>query len=210
MWYLNTCATPSHVCVDDAFTDEELDKIIATGLSFPHRKARILGQTEDLKIIGSENSDIRNVNEYDLEITNDTRWIYERISGVIKEINAKIFNFDLTWFEPLQVLRYEGTEGGCYKIHSDAPYDVNNIIAMRKLSLILQLSADDEYCGGDINLHLNAMDQDNSRHTSLSHIMPRKRGTMILFPSTLLHEVTSLTSGKRISLVTWVHGPKFR
>ena len=110
----------------------------------------------------------------------------------------------------MQVLRYEGTEGGRYNVHADAPYDVNHIIAMRKLSLIMQLSADDDYCGGDINLNLNSMTHDNSKHTALTHTMPRKRGTIILFPSTLLHEVTPITSGTRISLVTWVHGPKFR
>jgi len=205
MWFLESCAAHSHVCIEDIFTEEELDRIVKTGLTLPHRKAQIIGQNNDLKILGEEDTSIRNVNEYNLGISDETRWIYEKISRIINDVNTKIFSFDLTWFEPLQMLRYESEEKSCYRIHADAPYDVNHIIALRKLSLILQLSNDDDYCGGDVKIHLNTMHPEPTHH-----VMPKKRGTIILFPSTMLHEVTPITSGKRISLVTWVYGPKFK
>jgi PKHD-type hydroxylase len=38
----------------------------------------------------------------------------------------------------------------------------------------------------------------------------RARGTLVAFPSYLLHRVTPITSGTRKSLVAWVSGPVFR
>jgi PKHD-type hydroxylase len=37
-----------------------------------------------------------------------------------------------------------------------------------------------------------------------------KRGSIMFFPSFLLHRVAEVTEGKRKSLVGWVTGPKFR
>jgi hypothetical protein len=39
---------------------------------------------------------------------------------------------------------------------------------------------------------------------------PRERGTVIAFPSCVLHRVTPITAGTRKSLVVWITGPKFR
>jgi PKHD-type hydroxylase len=39
---------------------------------------------------------------------------------------------------------------------------------------------------------------------------PRKRGTLILFPSFLIHRVTPVNSGVRESMVSWISGPNFR
>jgi PKHD-type hydroxylase len=39
---------------------------------------------------------------------------------------------------------------------------------------------------------------------------PRERGTVIAFPSYVLHRVTPITSGVRKALVVWAMGPKFR
>ena len=38
----------------------------------------------------------------------------------------------------------------------------------------------------------------------------KARGTLVAFPSYVMHRVTPVTSGTRKSLVAWVAGPKFR
>jgi PKHD-type hydroxylase len=70
----------------------------------------------------------------------------------------------------------------------------------RKLSFSLLLSDDDAYEGGDLLIHIGEKPQ----HTK------RKKGTIIFFPSYMLHEVTEVTKGTRQALVGWVTGPAFR
>ena len=38
----------------------------------------------------------------------------------------------------------------------------------------------------------------------------KQQGTVFVFPSTLRHQVTPVTSGVRKSLVAWVEGPKWK
>ena len=41
-------------------------------------------------------------------------------------------------------------------------------------------------------------------------IAVKQQGTLILFPSYVLHQVTPVTKGERNSLVAWVTGDKFK
>ena len=102
------------------------------------------------------------------------------------------WNFDLASTELVQFGKY--MPGAFYKEHCDS--DVLNF-ANRKLSISVQLSAPDEYSGGD--LRLKGWDKSPC-------IMPeelRNQGTVIVFPSMLLHEVTKVRAGIRYSLVQW-------
>jgi PKHD-type hydroxylase len=40
--------------------------------------------------------------------------------------------------------------------------------------------------------------------------MTKKQGTVIVFPSYVLHEVTPITQGTRHSLVAWLAGDPFK
>ena len=40
--------------------------------------------------------------------------------------------------------------------------------------------------------------------------MSKAQGTLILFPSFILHEVTPVTKGERNSLVSWITGKPFK
>ena len=70
----------------------------------------------------------------------------------------------------------------------------------RKISLSLQLT--DPSCYRGCDLVLEAGDGPYSAE--------RTRGTLIAFPSYVLHRVTPIESGIRKSLVIWVAGPEFR
>jgi PKHD-type hydroxylase len=125
----------------------------------------------------------------------ETQWLFRRITDIVNAANAQHFGFDLTdLIEGVQLSRYAAPSGH-YGWHVDMTHQ--NLI--RKLSLSLQLSDDDEYDGGDLELS-----------TKQSVIAPRNVGAAILFPSWTSHRVTPVTSGVRYSLVCWVTGPPFR
>jgi len=72
---------------------------------------------------------------------------------------------------------------------------------VRKLSITVQLSDSDEYEGGNFCFHC-------------ADLAPRKQlrkiGTVLAFPSFIVHAVRSVTFGTRYSLVGWMHGPDWR
>jgi PKHD-type hydroxylase len=72
----------------------------------------------------------------------------------------------------------------------------------RKLSISVQLSAPDEYEGGDFEF------MDVGQPPKPINI--RTQGTAIIFPSITYHKVTPVTKGKRYSLVGWYEGPEWR
>ena len=103
-------------------------------------------------------------------------------------------------FEPLQFTSYASDRQEFYGRHLDCSRGAWDQSTTRKLSVTLQLSHGDDYEGGDLLLH----------GSDRPDVAPRKKGMLVLFPSTVLHEVTPVTAGQRYSLVTWAHGPKFR
>ena len=63
-----------------------------------------------------------------------------------------------------------------------------------------QLSDPDEYEGGDLQFMLNQKIVN----------APREKGTIIVFPSFMMHRVTPITKGIRKSIVGWIAGPPYR
>ena len=64
----------------------------------------------------------------------------------------------------------------------------------------VQLSDEEEYEGGDLQFMINNKIVD----------APRKKGTIVIFPSFIMHRVTQITKGTRQSIVGWVSGPPYR
>jgi PKHD-type hydroxylase len=125
--------------------------------------------------------------------------IFQRITDVIHDINTKYFKFDITGiFEGLQFTEYNAPNDE-YKAHVDRLYGNRNI---RKLSFSIQLTDPKDYEGGDLEIILG--------HGRDIYKMPREKGSMIVFPSYVLHRVTPVTKGKRQSLVGWICGKPFK
>ena len=76
-----------------------------------------------------------------------------------------------------------------------------NLELVRKLSFALQLSDPDDYEGGNVVL----LDEAGKKY-----IVPRKRGTIVLFASRTQHRVNKVKSGIRKSIVGWVVGPRWK
>jgi PKHD-type hydroxylase len=124
--------------------------------------------------------------------------VFETLAALVERINQESFGFDLLGFaEPVQYTVYEAPSVG-YDWHCDmrdAPTEVQ-----RKLSLTVQLTDEEDYEGGDLEI----------REGDGVVVAPRGRGSVAAFPSWALHRVTPVTRGVRRCLVAWVGGPRFR
>lgn len=193
MYYVNNknsnyCETYAHTL--DLFTPEECDRIIKQCLELNVVKGLTCDSIQTDKIRKNNVSWLDPKNE-------DLQWIYQRCLAAIKDANINIFDYALTWGEDFQFTIYDDPKDH-YTKHMDS--GINGDSATRKLTFSVQLSDPEHYEGSRLLLH-----------TSNNPIEAKvERGTINFFPSYILHEVTPLISGKRYSLVGWMHGPKFR
>lgn len=128
-----------------------------------------------------------------------TEWIYERLMDMSLDANWQLWGFDLHHIrDSIQYTEYRENEGGEYKWHQDMGAHPLNY---RKISIVVQLSDPSEYEGGELQIMKDSRDPIT---------LPNKKGSVILFPSYMLHRVTPVTKGVRKSLVLWVGGSTFR
>ena len=136
----------------------------------------------------------------------DISWIYpnqknnmlfRKITDIVTDLNNRYFKFNLYGLvEGLQFTNYKAPSGK-YGKHVDRGINMQ----IRKLSFSLQLSNPKSYEGGELCLY--------EGDKPLSGI-PKEQGTLIVFPSYVLHEVTPVTKGERNSLVGWITGEAFK
>ena len=112
----------------------------------------------------------------------------------------KFYNFDVVGItEPIQFISYDGSGNEHYGWHLDMD---GGFKSRRKISIVIQLSDENEYEGGELQIDTCTLDGQLT-------VGNKKRGSMIFFPSYLLHKVTPVTSGHRYSLVSWLSGQPY-
>lgn len=111
----------------------------------------------------------------------------------LKEANRDAFKVDVSYLPPLQFGEYSKED--FYEWHHDVNW-LNNSGYDRKLSFVLQLSDPTTYEGGDFEF--KEIEQPYNF---------KQQGTVLIFPSYLIHRVTPITKGVRNSLVGWMEGP---
>ncbi len=84
--------------------------------------------------------------------------------------------------------------------------NTNMINKIRKLSVTISLNDPDEYDGG--NLQFDFGPHKDIRYHTCIEIRPK--GSVIVFPSHVYHQVSPVTRGTRYSLVCWNLGAAFR
>lgn len=131
----------------------------------------------------------------------DIQWMHDGtindlVMHYITNANRQAFDVDISNYCEVQLTRY--AVGDYYQLHDDVNWNTN-IAYHRKLSFVLQLSDSWDYQGGDLDFEEFNVPQEF-----------RKRGSIIVFPSLLKHQVKPIVSGTRHSLVAWVEGPKWR
>jgi PKHD-type hydroxylase len=153
------------------------------------------------KIVGSPNEkDILNVKERNCEIEwiPLTGWAAPLLWYHISGINNQYFRYDIINLESIQLTSY--SKGEFYNWHVDSTMNNNDID--RKLTCVLQLSDKDDYEGGELQvLHPGYHGME---------VAPKEKGSLIVFDSRLAHRVKPIKSGRRISLVSWAIGPRWR
>jgi len=174
----------------NAFTPTELEDIKKLGESFPKVPAET-GGGEDSQVSDYRISEISWIDQQPR-----SNWLYDKIADYAIEANKEMWKFDIWGYhDSLQYTNYYGN-GGHYDWHADLGPGISN----RKLSVVLQLSNPEDYVGGDLQMNIG----------SQILTVPREYGLLCFFPSFVLHRVTPLTSGHRISLVTWLCGANLR
>lgn len=133
-------------------------------------------------------------------LPSDAIWALAKVLHQVSALNSRFHRFDLagiSQMDPAMLLKYEAQRTDHYEWHVDSGPSNSS----RKLSFSLQLSAPEDYDGGELEF-LPPVDCDGQGM--------RSRGALIVFPAFHLHRVTPLTRGTRHALVGWLHGNAFR
>lgn len=130
-----------------------------------------------------------------MDLNERTQQFHTQMYSLVQEMNEKYFGFEITGMQPPDYMRY-GPGFGHFGWHSDFVYQAPDLV--RKLSLIIQLSDENEYEGGELQMFL-----ENPK------VQPKVRGSVIAFPAFVQHQVTPVTRGVRQSLVIFSTGPMF-
>ena len=169
---------------NEIFSPEECAHIIETCAPEKWDEATIDGNDG-----GAVITDHRHGSSHILVPTDENKLIFRKIMTLVIAANNHSFKFDIDHIASIQIAKYE--EGDYYKKH----YDVGvGYSGNRKLSITVQLSDPDTYERGDLVLSLG------------DFTAPREIGSVSIFPSFILHEVTPITRGTRYSLVSWIAG----
>jgi len=170
------------------FNSDEINNIINISHNYEIINGNISGQI---------NKSYRSSQIRWLPWNKDTDDIYKKLLGLAKRANKEMWKFHITnVLDNLQFTEYHSEDDGHYDWHMDfGGYKSST----RKLSLVVQLSDPEEYEGGKLQFMINRDIID----------APTDKGTVIFFPSYLMHRVTKVEKGKRRSLVCWFHGPPF-
>ncbi len=174
-----------------AFSPLECDRILALAAAAPLAPAGLVGGVQDGRLRRAE---LAWLDERD-----GADWVTARLVALVAEANRAHFGFALDEFaESAQVARYGAEAQGHFAWHSDI--GAGPVARRRKLTLVVQLSAPEDYAGGALEIWPDGTPREAAR----------ARGAAILFPAFALHRVTPVTAGVRQSLTIWAHGPDFR
>jgi PKHD-type hydroxylase len=141
------------------------------------------------------NSDIRNSK---VSWWYEDHWACSVLSHYFNKSNREYWEYDLNHLDRIQITTYG--PGDHYTWHCDYGTSDDERYT-RKISASVLISDPSEYQGGDLTF----IDYHGKRIAA-----PKQKGTMIIFDSRTPHSVSTVTEGKRISLVAWMLGPKLR
>ena len=177
---------------NDVLTEKDCDMIINLYNTVPDEEAKIGGNGEK----GTIDRSIRNVNKVLLPVY---KGIGARLAAIGLDANSKRWKFDITKSNQSEFLKYPAG-GGRYKAHIDTSLtlDEENKFETRKLTVLAFLN--DDFKGG--KFFLQTSDQ--------KIYPPQKKGTVLVFPSFLVHGVEDVEEGERYSVVCWMVGPWFK
>ena len=127
-------------------------------------------------------------------------WLQQMIASYVARAKSEAnWNFVINNREDIQFATYEN--GAFYDWHRDCDIKQEQY---RKLSVSVQLSDPNSYIGGNLLI--------KNLWGTMNLPMDKgvyNQGTIVIFPSSLLHTIIPIEHGKRYSLVQWFSGPDF-
>lgn len=162
-------------------------------------------------------------------------WLYDLILPFLNMANEKAgWKYNIDSFESFQFTKYN-SPGGFYGWHNDGAgdhlsvfkrfipgihkynksgdvpsgYVIDNRLVnkVRKISMTINLSTENSYEGGNLKFDFGPHSEKERFYECLEI---RPRGSIIVFPSHIYHQVTPVTKGTRYSLVLWACGRPFK
>ena len=131
-------------------------------------------------------------------------WLGGFLWNYIWMANESNYGYDILGLDYQKYQYSEYGVDGHYSWHVDAqePDPNTPFKAVRKLSLTLQLSREDEYTGGELEF--------SNDFNQTTFTTPKDYGVLTIFDSRTLHRVKPVTSGLRKSIVGWIVGPPWK
>jgi predicted 2-oxoglutarate/Fe(II)-dependent dioxygenase YbiX len=177
-----------HWVFTDILTPEACDSIVKTyDQELVEKLPPVIGSGTTATI----NKEIRNVERVMLPVYKD---IGGRLAAAGFSANNQAWKFNITHANQGEFLKYPA--GGRYTAHMDT--FLNPEGECRKLTVLTFLN--DDFEGGRFYI------QDGHER----YYPPQEKGTVLVFPSFLLHGVEDVTAGTRYSAVCWLVGPFFK
>ncbi len=215
-----------------ATTKGNLHKKTEKTLSLEDKTLEDIGYSDHLFDIGEKKD--YHIRDSEVSWLNND-WLYDKIIPLLNEANYKAgWKFNIDSFEQFQFTKYN-SPGGFYGWHNDSagdhysvykrfipgviPYDEkgnipsgyvtdkNLVNKVRKLSVTINLCDKHEYEGGNLKFDFGPHSEKERFHECVEI---RPKGSMIVFPSFIHHQVTPVTKGTRYSLVLWACGRPFK
>tara|TARA_B100000787_G_C16053692_1_gene232396 strand:- start:50 stop:682 length:633 start_codon:yes stop_codon:yes gene_type:complete len=188
-WSFETDQVNLYAFWKNAFSKKECQTII----NIAKNKGLIKGTT----LNDNKTKDVRDSKISWLYSSDNIDWVFRRVTDITLNLNKRFFKFNLFGInEGFQFTNYKAPSGK-YGKHIDRAIN----IPVRKLSISIQLTNPKKYEGGELKLYNGKKE---------GSVMDKEQGTLIIFPSYTLHEITPITKGERDSLVTWVTGKQFK
>ena len=174
------------------FTPEQCKMIIDAGRRQPPQKAQVgMGKP------GAGTDTNKRVTTISWLPFDEMKDMYNDINKFIQRANLNHFGFeDIQITEQAQFTEYP--VGGFYDWHMDCDVNMAHEPPVRKISMTLLLSHENEFEGGDLEL------------MAPGKFAKLKQGHAVIFASFLNHRVAPVTRGVRQSLVMWFGGKPFK
>ena len=126
-------------------------------------------------------------------------YLLKKMADRVKDLAEIYYQTYLSSFEAIQLAEYHKND--FYNWHTDATGGIDSHI-QRDISASLILSKKSDYTGGSLQFVVPEKISDSNIITP-KDVEEQGQGTLIMFPSTLIHRVDKVLSGTRHSLVLW-------
>ena len=127
-------------------------------------------------------------------------WVKDLLYNYVDHSCQNAFGVNAYKNAEIQYTEYHASENGHYDWHHDINWNADDGLD-RKLSITVQLSDPSEYEGGDFEF---------SEVPNPEKEDAKQKGSVLIFPSYLVHRVAPVTQGVRKSLVAWFKGPRWQ